>query len=1050
MKRSVLLARALVALLVLVGCGDGGSSGAPPDAGLTDAGLTDAAAPPPDLDPFAAGLAACDASSLAEADLIADLRRGLLALAAGRRATWNALFRLNADGSASAGSIGPLTWDPSHDSATFDSTDFERNTPLLISNKVASGSTRHLALAMAGDTGTARYAAFGANLLNTIAAAKVPDPQLQALAESTLSWLLRNDRLKTTAFKVVEAHLPNQYFFPHEPATRKWITDTYPLATLNAGFCESALLEGCLTGANLLIISMDTGPDNNHKVPYDGDAVMRAVRAAQARGVPVLYLHYYRDPNDLGQRLMDHFRLAATSNYWSIEQLAGFSPAADYPTSGGLGPLRALVDTLGDQSLAVSDYASCLGSADRVWDCAAQPLQDKLLTGANAVRAALTALDRQAVPLCAAADRRLLREFMLLGDKYRTGDARTPALKYPVDPWKDPTGLLRAVFSDWVVFYSRGSNPAQKDLGSYTCPWKARVAGTCTGLGYDPARVPLTTVKASAPVPAYTTWTATGAYALPGAPFTLTRTDGLGAGVEVRALLGFQRSGSTHSMKLGAYTRPQYLQSTAVLLAPNQPVVLSTPYGGPIYLQIAGNPQGAPAPVSVTLERVGRHPAILDVGDAAQVAAFPDDVRTSPLPHVDIRAAGFEIHLRKDKVLDTVTTGYAGNTAAFLEDIRQSYINQVYGLAGFKLPGVALTASLSADVQAVCTHLGWSCTDEALHSRKTTQHANFDEYASCGSGCSGNPFDADWSIDPIGWGESHELGHNLQVSLLNIGYTDAAHASDWSSYQSRAGENSNNIFPYHTLWRYRRVVKGDVGALSDGHMNHKDVFAAVQSDLAGLTRTIGGASRRVIFDSACNRLGDYAPGTPNNRYEAMWQDAGYAANNGLRMSFYLQLPLMAHGQALRDGTSLKNGFDLFVLLYDAARLFQAAAVDATTWGARRAALGFGAFPYDGQATYAGSTVAAMTGNDFLLVALSYLTARDYRPYFDSRGVRYSALGAAQIDAHVGAGLVKGAVDTRMYALGAALPTLQLNAAPLVALDGTSKWPGDNWHPSLCP
>ncbi len=1037
----------LPALLVLFGALGACSEGSDAPGPVADGGASSEGG-----DALSNAVATCDASGVTEAQLLGDLQAGLAALEPGRRSVWNAIYRLSADGSANPGSVGALTWDPTHDSATLDSADFERNVPIVIANKAQSGASHHLALGMVGVAGAARYAVFGANLIHTIEAAKVPDAQLQGLAEGTLAWLMKSDQLKTKAFKVVEAHLPNQYYFPHEPSTRKWLSETYPSATLNAGYCESALLDGCLSGADLLVISMDTGPDNNHAVPYDGDAVMKAVTAAQARGVPVLYLHYYREPSDLGQRLMRHFRMTATSNYWNIEQLAGFDPKTDYPVSGDLAALRAMVGTLREKSLSIADYQSCLPAADHLWDCASAPFADKLMTGATALRSALNALDLQAEPICAGGDRRLLKELVLLGDKYRSGDALTKAIAYPVDPAADPAGLARAAFADHAVLLTRGSNAAQSDLGSYTCAWSDRMVKTCTGVGYDPATVPLTTVTASASVPAFSSWTSTGAYAVPGVALTVTRTDALGSGVVVRAMVGFQRAGSTHSLAKGKYTRPQYLQSAAVLLAPSQPVVLSTPYGGPVYLQISPSDAAAPgpAPVTVKLERVGRHPAVLDVSDPAQLAAFPADLQSNPLPHVDLRAPGFEIHLRRDKVLATVAKQYGGDTAAFLNDIRHNYIDQVYGLAGFKLPGVPLSKSLSADVQAECAHFGWNCTDETVHVRKTVQHANFDEYALCGDGCSGNPFDADWSIDPIGWGESHELGHNLQMKQLNIAVTDAAHADDWSTYKDRATENSNNMFPYHTLWNYRRVVKGDVGPVADGHMDHKDLFAAVQSDLAGLTRAVNNVQRRVVFDSKCNRLGDYPAASAGNRFDAIWLDGGYAANNGLRMSFYLQLPLMAHGQPLAGGTVLSNGFDLIVLLYEQARLFQAAAATTATWSSGRAALGFETFPFDGHATYAANTVSAIPGNDFLVVALSWLTAKDYRPYFDSRGVRYSALASKQVDAHVAAKRVTGVVDARMFALGAELPTLQLGAAPRVALDGVAKWPVDGWHPSMCP
>lgn len=37
----------------------------------------------------------------------------------------------------------------------------------------------------------------------------------------------------------------------------------------------------------------------------------------------------------------------------------------------------------------------------------------------------------------------------------------------------------------------------------------------------------------------------------------------------------------------------------------------------------------------------------------------------------------------------------------------------------------------------MCTVLGWPCLDEEINTRDTVQHSNYDERATCGSGCSG-------------------------------------------------------------------------------------------------------------------------------------------------------------------------------------------------------------------------------------------------------------------------------------------------------------------------
>lgn len=36
------------------------------------------------------------------------------------------------------------------------------------------------------------------------------------------------------------------------------------------------------------------------------------------------------------------------------------------------------------------------------------------------------------------------------------------------------------------------------------------------------------------------------------------------------------------------------------------------------------------------------------------------------------------------------------------------------------------------------------------------------DQATCGYGCSGNPYDAYWAFSPLGHGDLHELGHGLE------------------------------------------------------------------------------------------------------------------------------------------------------------------------------------------------------------------------------------------------------------------------------------------------
>jgi len=123
----------------------------------------------------------------------------------------------------------------------------------------------------------------------------------------------------------------------------------------------------------------------------------------------------------------------------------------------------------------------------------------------------------------------------------------------------------------------------------------------------------------------------------------------------------------------------------------------------------------------------------------------------------------------------------------------------------------------------------------------------------------------------------------------------------------------------------------------------------------------------------------------------MWTDTTYAANNGLRLSFYRQLVEFA--RYYNPGT-FADGWELYTLLYLLDRNLSASETSWTTVGA-------------GAPTPATKTVfstytafpASMDGNDFMVIAASRIIGKDMRPVFDMWGVTYSSAASAQVTAY---------------------------------------------------
>lgn len=206
-----------------------------------------------------------------------------------------------------------------------------------------------------------------------------------------------------------------------------------------------------------------------------------------------------------------------------------------------------------------------------------------------------------------------------------------------------------------------------------------------------------------------------------------------------------------------------------------------------------------------------------------------------------MRSGSVEVHAKVEKVRGSIDKDYGGDVQRFIRELNEVFIDDAYTLAGFAIPNQAKTPA----IQQECAVRGWDCDSETLHKLPGTQHINVDQYAQCGGGCSGNPYDQTWGLNPRGWGESHELGHNLQVNRLKV-------------YGGRSGEISNQIFPLHKDWRVLREFGQN---LDDTRVNYRNAYNLIVAGRAEADPLAG-------------------------VYKRLWEDPGTYALNGERMAFY--------------------------------------------------------------------------------------------------------------------------------------------------------------------
>ena len=553
---------------------------------------------------------------------------------------------------------------------------------------------------------------------------------------------------------------------------------------------------------------------------------------------------------------------------------------------------------------------------DLLLDANGQTLAEEFSNGAKALKDFIVAKDAKGEDIFKLSHQYdFFKLALLLGDKYRA------AITYPMDKnTTDDTTFYKAYFADYATAYTREDNAYQPDLGDFTSDIDAlrRVA-------------PITKTVTMTPT-SYSEWSATGLYCPPGKAIKITRQDDSDNVVQVR--FNMLRDGTTKIWNTDSYTRPDFIASNPVTLQKGKTYTLSSPAGGPIYLKWDGVEENATS-FSVEFENVVEFPSLMDL-TTQSITSFTNVIESSPFDWIDIKTPFVEIHTLKNKFDFSYTTSgyfpYDGDLTHYLEDINHYTVLNNLNLAGF----VGDDLSLTSGVADWCSEFGLDCSSD-VHKKPAIQHINADVHSLCGNGCSGNPFDVDWSVTPTGWGESHEYGHNLQRTRLKI-------------YGSRSTEVSNNIFPLHTNWDY--LVDHNISV-------HPSIAAPKGSDAYAQLQT------------------EIKNGTPATIDHPMWSGDGIYDNGSARLSFYNQI------------TFINGSWDVYTELYIVERLFTQAIKDDTSWDDNKDKLGFSSYTRD--------EASAIDGNNFMAIALSKFTKKDYRDYFEAWGVELSDKAKDQID-----------------------------------------------------
>jgi len=943
MKRQFFHLVGLVLVISLSACGGGGGgggggsgSGGGTESGDGSGGSGDGSGGGTELSPLEQALASGDAQLVEQSSVF--VKAALTSITDNQNLLFDAkieLFNLTDDGGekTNGSSLTAISWNPTHDSSTFH---YEpgRNTPVLLTNAVTDPvePVQQRVVGVIGET-DARYLFLGGNpLRNHYQNNTNLNDQMHQFMENAMSWLTARDDLSSSAFNVVIAHQDESFYFPDETAVRAWLDDHYAgQANYNAaGSCDDQALTGCLAdGPDLLIISQILNTGSNPQQIVD------TVSLAMDRGIPVLYMHHDGNHTSLGDALFELFDVRYQfDNYWHKLQLVDYDPRDTFNLmSDDVQSIQTMLMHFRDQDY-LFDWSVC---DDENCD-AVVGLQEDFLDGAEAVREMMTGFDESKINLFAHEGFRFQKLLALLGDHYRQ------KIRLPMDKvTSNSNAFMQAYYADHAVYNYRNINPVQADMGNFSRSDFSHI----------------TPVDKTITLTSKANFRSLGVYALPGQTLRVTRTDN--SAVEVGIFVNTQRSGSTHHWAQDGYKRPKFLKSPTINIEPGETIEFTSPYGGP--LQAKFNVNGFD--ISLDFENIGEHAYWRD---SSQDDSFTEKLIAGDYDWAELVTPGFEVHSSLEKMRESLADPKWGS-AQSLADATMRYIhNYPHVLAGFKGPAIDVVPEI---------HDFATAHNLTIDNIDIVKHMNADQ-AFCGYGCSGNPYDAYWSFDPVAHGDVHELGHGLQTGSI--------------SFDSWINHSMTNPYSYYTKSKYHQLSGGDADCQN---LPFDDLYQVLQDSVS--------AGNPVAYVDT-----------------QLWVEKKWDRG----ASVFIQLMMTAEGSG-----ALSDGWNLLPRLHILDREFKRAINGSeANWNSVRSDLGF--------SQYSLADARAASKNDWMLVSLSFATKRDYRDYLTMWALPYSNAAGAQV---VAAGYTPIARDFYVSSAAGYCHGEGFDGTK-VPVDGTTPWP----------
>ncbi|MCG9641983.1 ImpA family metalloprotease [Vibrio sp. Isolate34] len=804
------------------------------------------------------------------------------------------LFNLDENGQIKGddSSLDNITWNPSHDSVNFAAT-YGVNYSILPGNYSFGNGKINNSIGIIGENENQRYLFLATSPQNIARFDFEVNDDFWSFYNNAFDWLIGKSRPEILEDKinVVIAHHDESYWFKEDSKFKEWLVEEFgESVTFNEGAfsCDGQVLSSCINAdTDLLILS------SHYNSEDDLDAVYEQVKRAEALGIPLLFTNHYRDKNKLSIPIFEHYAIRSVSqNYWAKTGLNSYDPSIDYHAiDTSIAPTYQLLTHLRDDSFSFN-ISECQGS------CNSDAYQVEFKQGVDDIRSWVNQLDRNKVNIFESDLPTYQKEIIQLADDYRQ------SIVYPMSyDTTETLAFLQAYFADHVIHNYRTNTPAQPDLGNFS-------RSDFSHIFPDNKGVELVN---------HGGFKSTGAYALPGQTVTVRRQDS-SSDIEAKVFVNTQRNGSTKEFDRNGYKRPKFLRSTAIAIEPGETIQFTSPYGGPIQVEMSGTKK---APIALLFSNVGEHAHYPGLGDSRY---FEEALSKNEFDWAEISTDHFEVHSTAMKMGITMANSAFDNGNELIDAIERYTHNYPHVLAGFQGPGIDEVPEI----------IDWAKSKGLdVRTQHYTKHMNADQ-ATCGSGCSGNPYDAFWSFNPIGHGDIHELGHGLEKSRLRFnGFT---------------GHSATNFYSYYT----QSMFRANTGkSTSCQNLNSDNYFAYLQE--------------------AFNQ-DDPSAYMESLNLGSKWQTGP---------ALYLQMMMQIEERGL-----LQNGWHLYPRLHILLREYGEAIKNDDNWTKYHDKIGLNSLTRE--------EAKALSQNDWLAIMIAYASGLDFTPVMESWGLTVTDTAKYQI------------------------------------------------------